>query len=498
MDTERPGFDARLQALVDLLGGERVVRTHAAAIILAGDRAWKLKRPVRFDYLDFSTVEKRHAALERELHLNRRTAPDLYLALHPVHEDEVDGRLKLGGAGTIVDWLLEMQRFPDGALLDQLAEQGPLDPNLLRCLADTIAALLAEARRGPCAGGAERVASVLRGNRDALGRFPETFLPDTVEPLLRLQEKALAAHANLLDARAAAGRVRHGHGDLHLGNIAQIDGVPTPFDCLEFSDELATTDTLYDLAYLLMDLWRHGDGRGAGLVLNQFLDRTPEDEAGWPLLPMFLSLRATIRAHVLAAAGDADGARARLRLATHLLEPQRPRLVAIGGLSGSGKSTIARALGGLGGPPGARIVRSDVVRKHRAGVPLEERLPESRYTPAETAQVMADVRARLAAVLAAGGVAVADTMHARRADRDAVEAVARAAGVPFTGLWLEAPVEVRLARVEGRSGDVSDADRAVALRQEAIAVGDLGGWHRVDACRSAAEVTARVLDLLSG
>lgn len=483
-------FEDRLDRLMRLVGGERVVRTHAAAVILAGDRAWKLKRPVRFGYLDFSCPDRRREALARELSLNRRTAPDLYRALHPL--TEADGRLELGGTGPVVDWVLEMRRFPDNALLDRLAGEGPLDADMLLRLADGVAAFMKEAARGPAYGGAERVARVIAGNRGSLARFPAILEPERVEPILERQQALVDAHAALLDARAAAGRVRHGHGDLHLANIALLDGVPTPFDCLEFSDELATTDTLYDLAYLLMDLWRHGDGRGAGMVLNRFLDRTPEDEGGWPLLPLFLSVRATIRAHVLAAAGDADGARARLGLAIRLLAPQRPRLVAIGGLSGSGKSTVARALGGLGGPPGARIVRSDVVRKHRAGVALEERLPESRYTPVETAKVMEEVRARLAAVLGAGGVAIADTMHARREDRDAVEAVARAAGVPFIGLWLEVPLDQRLARVEARVADVSDADRAVALRQKAIAVGDLGVWHRVDATGPPEAVIARV------
>ncbi|MFN3592059.1 MAG: AAA family ATPase, partial [Thermaurantiacus sp.] len=267
---------------------------------------------------------------------------------------------------------------------------------------------------------------------------------------------------------------------------------------LEFSDDLATTDTLYDIAYLLMDLWRCGDGTGAGLVLNRFFDRMPDDEGGWPLLPLFLSLRATIRAHVLAAAGNMEDARMRLALAEQVLQPQQSRLVAIGGLSGSGKSTIARALGGLGGPPGARVVRSDVVRKQRAGVALEERLAESHYTPAETARVMAQVASRLAAVLAVGGVAIADTMHARRGDREAVETLAQSAGVMFTGIWLDVPLKLRLMRVEARIGDVSDADREVALRQEEITVGDLGRWHRVDASGPVDSVIAKVLGLLSG
>ncbi len=475
---EAARFERRLAALGRALGAERIVRTHAAAVLLAGPRAWKLKRPVALGYLDFATPERRRAALEAELSLNRRTAPGLYLGLHPVGPD---GRLG-GDAREAADWVLEMRRFPDDALLATRAARAPLPGPLLDALADRVAAFLAESpvASGP-PGAAARIAAVIAGNRQAFARHPEALPEAEAEALTAAQEAELSQRSPLLEARAAAGRVRRGHGDLHLGNIALVDGEPLPFDCLEFSDSLATCDTLYELAFLLMDLWRLGQGRAAARVLNRFLDRTPADEAGFPLLPLFLSLRASIRAHVRAAAGAAGEARAFLALARRLLVRPGGRLVAVGGLSGSGKSTAALAIADLGGPPGARIVRSDVVRKQLARAPLEERLPEAHYAPEAHARTMGEVGRRCRAILSAGFVAIADAMHARPADRAAAGALAGDLGVPFTGLWLEAPMPVRLARVEGRRADVSDADRAVALRQEEIAVGDLAGWRRIDA-----------------
>lgn len=471
-------FARRLEALSRTLGAERVVRTHAAVVLLAGDRAWKLKRPVALGYLDFSTPERRRAALAAELCLNRRTAPGLYLALRGIDRE---GRIT-DDPSAAADWVLEMRRFPDDALLAARAARGPLAEPIVLGLADRIAAFLDRApvvRGGP--GGAERMASVIAGNRASSDRFPEILPSAEVAALHAAQEAELGRLAPLLDARAAAGRVRRGHGDLHLANIALVDGEPVPFDCLEFSDALATCDTLYDLAFLLMDLWRVGQGRAAAMLLNRVLDRAPEDEAGFPLLPLFLSVRAHVRAHVAAAAGAAGEARAFLALARRLLGRPGARLVAIGGLSGSGKSRAALAIADLGGPPGARIVRSDVVRKHLAGVALEERLLARHYRPEFHARTMAELARRCRALLAEGFVAIADAVHARAEDRAAAEALAAGLGAPFTGLWLDAPTALRLARVEARVGDASDADRAVVLRQGSIALGDLSGWHRIDA-----------------
>ncbi|WP_157218810.1 bifunctional aminoglycoside phosphotransferase/ATP-binding protein [Flavisphingomonas formosensis] len=484
---------------------ERRIDTHAAMVFLTRDRAWKLKRAAHYSYLDFSTAEARHQALEAELRLNRRTAPDLYLAVHVVAGDP-DGGYRLDGEGAAADWLLEMRRFPDDALLDRLANRGPIDDGLILPLADRIRALHAAAPADRGVPGAEAMRAIVDGNAESMAESAAVLRPDRVEALCRLQHEWIDRFADRLDARACAGRVRRGHGDLHLANIALIDGAATPFDCLEFSDALATTDLLYDLAFLVMDLWHRGRQREANILLNRYLDLSPEDEDGLCLMPLFLSIRATIRAHI--AAGEAvrdpaDGASeveatSYLALAEHLLAPCAARLVAIGGFSGTGKSTLARALAyRLDPPPGARILRSDVLRKRLAGRPPETRLGPEHYTPPVTARVFALLDRLAADALAGGQSVVADAVFARTGERAAIAYVAATAGARFDGLWLHSDEAERVVRVERRQGDASDADGAIARAQSRLDVGALGAWQIVPSDGDMREVTARACARLS-
>lgn len=477
----------------------RRIHTHGAHIFLAGDKAWKLKRAVRFGYLDFSTVQKRHDALAAELRLNRRTAPGLYRALHPIRRDR-DGKLAIDGEGEVADWLLEMRRFPDDALFDGRAERGLLDPPLLTRLADRIAAFHASAAVARTDRAAARFRAVIEGTLSSMRAYPGLLDPGQVHALEEAWRHALQAQAPLLDARGLAGRVRHGHGDLHLANIALIEGEPVPFDCLEFSAELATVDVLYDLAFLLMDLWRRNLRLEANIVFNRYLDLSAADESGLAPLPLFLSVRAAIRAHVLAARASLaekpdpatrEAVRAYADLAQTLLAPGRPRLIAVGGLSGTGKSSVARMLGGaLGRAPGARIVRSDVLRKRLAGLSPEARLPRDSYSAEAAAAVYAQMIGTAAAALAQGQSVIADAVFADSRERAHIAEAAAKAGAAFDGLWLEAPDAMRLDRVNRRTGDASDADAGVARAQADYAIGSLGAWHRVPAAGALDEVAA--------
>lgn len=456
------------------------IDTHAAVIVLNGDRAWKFKRPVRFSYLDFSTPDRRHDALQAELRLNRRTAPQVYRGLHAVRRD-VDGSLSLDGPGDTVDWVLEMTRFEHDALLIRRAETTGLDAQLLRPLTESVVALHTSAEVCTDPEGAARLRTVVDGNVVSMAAYPEILEPARAAELTRRLRALIDHHTDLLDRRARAGRVRHGHGDLHLANIAVLDNRPVPFDCLEFDAELATTDVLYDLAFLLMDLWVRGLRTEANTVVNGYIDLSPDDEEAYGLLPMMVSVRATVRAHVEAAQGHVDAAREYLDLALGVLDVVPTRLVAFGGGSGTGKSTWARAVGGyVGRAPGARILRSDVLRKRLAGVPIFTRLPESAYDAVTGRQVYAEINRLADRLLRSGMSAIADAVYARDADRTTIAATAAAADAQFTGIWLELPEPERIARVTAREADPSDADASI-VRRQSPSLATPRGWTAIDA-----------------
>lgn len=499
---ETIAFLSQAQAF-GLSGPVETVETHGAIVFLVADRAFKLKRAVDLGYLDFSTREKRHAVCEAELALNRRTAPELYLALRMVGRLG-DGSLALD-AGEPVDWLVEMRRFAPEALLSEVAARGELTPHLVHDLADAIARFHEVAEPDRTGDGEARVGRVIDINRAAMDAAG--LDRDACDAWERAARTALAENAALLDARAATCHVRHCHGDLHLHNICLWDGKPTLFDCLEFDADLATTDVLYDVAFLVMDLLHQDLRREAALLLNRYLDMRDEGQA-LAAMPLFLSLRSAVRAHVsaLAATRQHDAAAAErlveeghsyLDQAIAWLSPEPPVLLAIGGLSGTGKSTLAGALAPeIGAAPGARWLRSDVVRKRGVGLRPEDRLPAAAYTAEAMAAVYAALGDEAQAMLAEGRAVIADAVFSTPGERAAIEQAAQAAGVPFLGLWLEASREVMLARVSARVGDASDAGPAVVERQLHYDLGDLSGWIHIDASGSRADTLAAAHDVL--
>jgi aminoglycoside phosphotransferase family enzyme/predicted kinase len=488
------------------------IDTHASAVFLAGPFAYKVKQAVKYPFLDFSTLEKRHAALLNELRINRRTAPDLYLEIAPITAGK-GGTFSLGGAGEAIEWALRMRRFEQDKLYDHLAEKDELDAGDMARLAETIADFHATADRLLTPSHATApLAAILRDNAQELAACADAFPPEDITALARASEAMLGALIPLLRSRAAGGYVRHCHGDLHLRNIVEIEGKPVLFDAIEFDDTLATIDVLYDLAFLLMDLGRRGLAAHANAMLNAYLDRegSSGNLLGLAALPLFLSMRAVVRAKVellrselLRAeriGGDASAcanalveAKTYFDLARAFLMPAPARLIAIGGLSGSGKSAVARAIALHVGPfPGAVHIRSDVERKRLFGAGLGETLPARAYAPEVSDTVYAICRKRALLALAAGPAVILDAVHAKPAERAEAAELARQTGVPFTGLWLEAPRAVMRKRVAGRKGDVSDATPPVVDIQLGY---DLGSqdFAVIDASRPLDEVTAACL-----
>lgn len=309
-------------------------------------------------------------------------------------------------------------------LLSEVAERRDLDTPLLIALADAVARMHATAPRAATA------------------------------PAISGMER----HAKALGARAAAGRVRAGHGALTLSHIALTEDGPLPF-----GGSGAPIDVLADLAALLADLWGRGLIVPANIVANRYCDVAPQGASGWLLLPPLMA----------ALADDAT-----------LADPMPPRLVALGGLSGTGKSTLARQIGAyLGRAPGARTLRSDVFRKRIAGLPPEARLPASHYTAPMDAATWEALFESADDHLACGNSVIIDAVFMRRSERDVAELLAAQRRVPFIGLWLEAPERDRIGRVMARSGDASDAGADVVREQSRRSVGELYGWHRMKANR---------------
>jgi aminoglycoside phosphotransferase family enzyme/predicted kinase len=483
------------------------VETHSSIVFLTGRLAWKLKRAVRYDYLDFSTADRRRAMCQAELRLNQRTAPSLYHRVVAVTR-EASGALALGGTGVAVDWVIEMSRFDQDELFDRLAARQRLGVELMPPLAAAIARLHAAATRRTDHGGRAGMTWVVDGNDADFARQPAgVFDVDECRQVSRDARDAIARHGSLLETRRETGFVRECHGDLHLRNIVRLDGVPTLFDCVEFNDEISCVDVMYDLAFLLMDLWRRQLPAHANAVLNGYLADTADDEA-LALLPWFLSCRAAVRAKTGAAsaalAADPErrreqlqSAREYLAMAQTLLHPPPAGLVAIGGLSGTGKSTVARALAPvLGAVPGALVIRTDEVRKRLCGVGPLDRLGAEGYSRAVSERVYAAAFEQAARIAGTGHTAVVDAAFARPQDRVEVERVAAQAGVPFTGLWLDARLETLLRRVHARRGDPSDADAAVVRRQSADGVGDVN-WHRVNAEADPATMVAEARSVVA-
>jgi hypothetical protein len=489
-----------------------LLETHISWVLVGGGCAYKLKKRVDLGFLDFSTLEARRAACEAELRLNRRTAPDLYLAVVPVVGTEAVPRL--GGEGEPIDYAVKMREFPQDALLDRVAARGALSLELIDDLAAEVAAFHARIERaGPASeyGAPEDVIRQARANFAELGALgPDAEDAAALRRLAAWTGREFARRAGAFAARRDAGFVRECHGDLHLRNLLLLDGRIVPFDCIEFNAHFRWIDVMSEVAFLVMDLVDHGLAAHAARFLDGYLEETG-DYAGLACLRFHLVYRAMVRAKVAAlrarqlAAGSPERAGAErerreyLRLAERFVALERRALVVTRGLSGSGKTVFS---GLLVETLGAIRVRSDVERKRLHRLAPGERTGAAVgggiYAADATRRTYARLEEIARVVLDAGFPAVADATFLRRADRDRLRALARAAGATFAIAACEAPEAVLRSRIASRAsagGDASEATLDVLAQQlataEPLAGEELAFAVRVDTTRDLASLRAR-------
>jgi aminoglycoside phosphotransferase family enzyme/predicted kinase len=488
-------------------------------VVVAGKRAWKLRRPVDYGWLDYATRARRRHCAEREIALNSGPAPGLYLGLGGILPEGEGWRLvEPGDPIENAEPVVAMRRFRQRDLFDRMAAARRLTPELMRTTGRAIADM-------------HKAAPEYHRGREGMGHLP-AFTGRETNELKHLADllgaEAVAAfsaevrdraeaHAGLAAQRGA----RRCHGDLHLRNIVLWRGRPAPFDCIDFNDAFTNIDPLYDLAFLLMDLDHRGHGGLAVEVFNAWAERMAAEPGaevgtaygGLALMPFFKACRAGIRAKIgaLALRGrDAMGfgagckvelAEARTYLALglrYLTAAPAARLIAVGGLSGSGKSTLAWALAqARAGRLGAVVLRSDAIRKGLWGVEHAVRLPREAYAAQVTARVYGAMLERARMVLGGGATVILDAAHLKAEERDRAEALAAEAGVAFDGFWLDAPVEQMKARVTARAADASDADAGVVGKQAGYDLGPIR-WRRLVAESSPAAVAELAMAALEG
>jgi aminoglycoside phosphotransferase family enzyme/predicted kinase len=464
------------------VGRVELIETHISWVFLAGDYAYKLKKPVNLGFLDFSTLQARRYYCTEELRLNRRTAADLYLEVVPVAGTANAPRI--GAAGPAIDYALKMRRFPQEALADRLAARGELGPARIDAMAAVIAGFHASIPAAPARskfGSARNVAAPALRNFDAI----EALLsdPEEHERLERLRawtRSEASRNREAFSARRRDGCVRECHGDLHLRNIVFLDDRPVPFDCIEFSPELRWIDVMSEVAFLAMDLLDHRLDAAAWRLLNAYLEATG-DYAGLRVLRFYLVYRAMVRAKIACIRAqqprNSAGERLSLKreyhgyltLAESLARGSQPFLVLMHGFSGSGKTTVSQ---GLLERTGAVRLRSDVERKRLHGLAPRSRggsgLLGGLYAPVATRKTYERLEHLARGIVESGWPALVDAAFLSRSERDAFVALARELGVKVLVVSCNAPESELRRRVQSRQaagGDASDAGVAVLERQ---------------------------------
>ncbi len=458
-----------------------IIETHISWVILTGSYAYKIKKPVNLGFLDFTTLAARRHYCDEEVRLNRRLAPDMYLGAIAITGSPQQP--VIGGNGPGIEYAVKMREFPQSALLDGALARGEVNTATIQALGHRIAAFhaaLAPAATTAQAAAAAALAPALDNFRLML---PLLDAPADVAALQAVRDWTLREHqarTSPFGQRGPAGRMRECHGDLHLGNIALIDGAATPFDCIEFNPALRWMDVISEVAFLVMDLEAHGRRDLAYVFLNSYLE-AGGDYAGVAVLPFYLVYRAVVRAKIgLIRAAQCNAAsrpnqRALhayphyLALAASYIKPRRGAVIITHGLSGSGKTTLTQV---LLAEIGAVRVRSDIERKRLHGLDALARTQSAPgagiYTPGKTARTYGQLAQHARSIAAAGYPVIVDATFIKYAQRAEFRALAQELGVPFVIASLPAPHDALRTRVAARTaqgGDASEAKLAVLETQ---------------------------------
>ncbi|WP_414542720.1 AAA family ATPase [Nostoc sp. CCY0012] len=445
----------------------QLIQTHVSYVLLTGDYAYKLKKPVNFGFLDFSTLEKRQHFCHEELRLNQRSAAELYLEVLPVTVN--DEEYHLGGTGKAVEYALKMRQFPQELLFTTLFEQGKLTEDHMEELGRVVAQYHAQAAINDYIRSFGEILQV-RAAFDENYQQTEKYIggPQTkpqFKETKQYTDKFFIERPELFTSRIENNYIRECHGDLHLRNIALWQGKITLFDCIEFNEPFRFVDVMYDVAFTVMDLEARQRQDLGNAFLNAYVEETGDWE-GLQVLPLYLSRQAYVRAKVTSfllddpnvpAAAKEEATKTAAdyyKQSWEYTKPQQGKLFLMSGLSGSGKSTTAKY---LARQLGAIQIRSDAVRKHLGGISLRERGGDDLYTPEMTQKTYARLL-NLGIILANQGFnVILDAKYDKEQLRQEAIAQAKIHQIPLQIIYCTAPLEVVQERLANRSGDIADA-----------------------------------------